>query len=556
MNICNCVYWVVSNKQAENAGFRLRTKPIADSLTQSGIKVNIITQSEIITELKEIIETNNIVVFTKPSDNLAYLYMKYFTDRGISVLVDIFDNYYGWSPAFFHSKRHLQLLRIMSRATEIVVSTAFLKDDLEQIFRRSVYQVNDTSNALPIEFEENTLKKWDSPDYYECLWFGIPNNPYFTSGLDDVLSWTSVLADLQIKIFPKKIRFNLCTKQVAQVELVLEYLRRHDIEAAFTPWSLSECNKALTNSQIVLIPTSLSSFSQSKTHNRCSDALKYRCAVLTNPQSPYRDMPGAIFTDVEQLAMTLKGGVTEILPLIDLSLNYISMHFNSALSRTAFHSVLEATAKAPLKLKKENTKILLVSSCNSETIKTSRLLGYISAGFSNMNMDINFDVIYHGIKVGDGYMHFSFSAPGFEAITKNLRANLDTDWIETGTLSICKFSNATLRFEKKMKTCDIEASALVETANEVEKIRLLLEHNPSQMDNWRDINIALLIDFFLLLGFSDIEFATETASGWTPYIKRIAPEVGDLESRLKQHWLTHYSSISRPTLCSEASKWG
>ena len=556
MNICNCVYWVVSNKQAENAGFRVRTKPIADALTQSGIKVNIITQSEIITELKEIIEANNIVVLTKPSDSLAYLYMKYFTDRGISVIVDIFDNYYGWSPTLFQRKLHLQMLRIISSATEIVVSTAFLKEDLEKIYRRTVHVVNDTSNALLIELEENTLMKWDSPDYYECLWFGIPNNPYFTSGLDDVLSWTTVLADLQIKIFPKKIRFNLCTTQVAQVELVLEHLRRHDIEATFTPWSLSECNRALTNSQIVLIPTSLSSFSQSKTHNRCSDALKYRCAVLTNPQSPYQDIPGAIFTDVAQLAKTLKSGATEILTLIDLSLHYISTQFNSSHSRIAFQSVLEAAAKAPVTLKKANTKILLVSSCNIETIKTSRLLGYINAGFSNMDMEINFDVFYHGIKVGDGYMHFSFSNRGFEEITKNLRANLDTEWIETGTLSICKISNATLRFENKMRTCDIEASNLIETANEVEKIRPLLKHNPSQIVNWHDINIALLIEFFLLLGFSDIDFASDKDGGWTPYIKRIAPEVGDFERSLKQHWLTHNSTISRPTLDSETSKWG
>ena len=135
---------------------------------------------------------------------------------------------------------------------------------------------------------------------------GLEEIHFFTRVWDDLLGWKEVLTFLKYKVCPRKrIRLTVCSNYSPAAEVILARFRDVGIEVIFKEWSEQSANALLDSAHLVLLPTNLSGFSLSKTHNRCSDALARNCLVLCSPRGPYKDIPGAVFSEIDPLVRML-----------------------------------------------------------------------------------------------------------------------------------------------------------------------------------------------------------------------------------------------------------
>jgi hypothetical protein len=544
MTIGSNVFWVVPSTNADSAGFRVRTAPIAKTLEELGHTVTIITLPDFPSKLPEIIQKVGKVIIAKPSDASTYLCIRHLREHGIHVIADLFDNYLSWSPALYKKKLHWQWLRIISSVSGVIVSTDYLHDVVASIFEVPISLVHDPINSALAGDWQRYEKKWTDSSTLECLWFGIHGNPYFLAGLDDVLSWIKVLSRIQESMPERRVSITLCTNRVSEVEPTLALLRANAINARFIQWSEEVCTQLMRSSHVVVIPTNLSGFSMSKTHNRCSDALSAGCLVMTNPHSPYRDIPGGVHSSTDNLIHTIRGGAASVKDEIGKSIDYLQQHYSLAASAQAMHKSLTGLTIQPAK-PSSGSKVLIVASTNISTVKNSRILGYISASFKDNGAQINFDLLYDGYSTEEQSLALVFTAAGLKATLQALRQDPDADWSESGNILTCKLGTMTARFDLEKLTCHINEPELEKAALAIEAIRQLSKTNTSLKENWIDINIALVFEITKHFCLTNTELASDEPGGWKAYVAAAARPLQTLEDRLQQQCIEYHGSELR-----------
>lgn len=536
--------WVVADMAASNAGFRIRTGPLLHELRGRGIDIQVLTYAELYAQLLELMPKVSAVVLSKPNDSSSYLCMRAFLDRGVPVAVDVFDNYLSWSPALVHRQLQWQWLRTLESASLVLTSTAYLQQVVATLRDGPTLRVSDPVPAIGADGPEATCAaaKWaEPPQRLELLWFGIANNGLYTVGLEDLLDWRSTFAALRDAFADRGgLRLTLCTNRVAALDATLAMLRREGVSTRFVEWSEAACSQLLAQSHLVLLPTNLSGFSLSKTHNRCSDALVRRCLVLASPHGPYRELGGAVFLsagDLVSFVQRSRGTPALIDEAIATSLERLSQACAPAQNAARLHDALSAIV--PPAPRPEASRVLIVARVRLETVKLSRRLGYLTAGFADSVIKANLDFTLQLADAKPALAQVQMSDKAWAALRACLGHQMQMDLAESTTHVDCRSAGWHVVIDKAALRCDVLALPGDELANALRVARSLSVRSAHQVDRWYETMVDLLVRLLMALGLNEHEFASEEGGGWRAYAQWAAPELAAAADRLQACWQAH-----------------
>ena len=555
------VYWVVADVSSKNAGYRLRIEPLAKALKNYSISPVIISTDELVNYVKKIVVDAIAVIVSKPSDTETLLCIKYLLAHDVRVLADYFDNYLSWSPSLYKRGIPWQWLSVMKIVSGICVSTPFIAETVCKIGLSEVCLVSDPSvERLGGEsfLSSNLHTKWHKPDQLELLWFGISNNPYYSVGIDDLISWERVISYISARLSGVlHLRLTICTNRTPNIESAIVGLRSADINIRFVEWTEKNCEELLMDSHLVLLPSNLSGFSLSKTHNRCSDAIDFQCLVLSSPNGPYHDIPGAVYRDIDILCNDLTNlDPTHIANVINQSRSYLSE--THAISEQAYN-----LAKFISKKNKSNSKnncpillplllppVLIVGSGSPiKAIKSSRNLGYISASAQDFNLSINFDILLRSVNADDAIVTFEISKNA-KHIMEELYSN-KLEELDLQELYLQEINGITIL---KLKLPELEP-----LLKSIDELRAIFNSHINLRDRFFEYNIAIIIISLRYLGFYDLDFSSNEANEWESYIAYGDPELEMATKKLHQLWKDYQGNeinVGRPKQFESSNRTG
>jgi hypothetical protein len=509
----NKIYWVVSETSVKNAGYRVRSLPIAKEMKSLGFDVEFVQFSDFPNRLPNIATNALAVIVAKPADTTAHLCMRYLSESGVRVIVDLFDNYFSWSGQLHRRGIHWHWLRALQWASAISVSTPFLHSTVERLTDTPVTYVADPT-PLP---SYGRASKWSQRHELRLLWFGIPGNPYFPAGLDDLLSWAKPIAALQRFIFGRaRVSLILCTNRTAHLEGVLAAFRNVGVSADFVQWTESVCNSLLDESHVVLLPTNTTGFSLSKTHNRCSDALARDCLVWASPSGPYRDVPNAVFFRAADLADAfMSQDEASIVELIGRGLQHICRaHPPKANARRLADAIRRSAPVRSTAAAKSGPKLLIVGQTAQSVVKLSRTMGYLTCNFAGSRTPWNFDIFLESIDVASASVTLKMT-PSAQAALLEL---FDGDPDSRGMLAAVS-DDMDVYLHSDLGTCTLTCDSLRPVLSRIEAMREIRLDHPMLYERWVELNVGLLSRFLSKLGCNNQDLAHDEAGAWEAHLE-------------------------------------
>lgn len=546
--------WVVHDTSHANAGFRIRTQPLMQALNRRGLDVRAITYAELFSSLPHLLSDVAGVILSKPNDSTSYLCLRVLQESGVPVALDLFDNYVSWSPGVAYRQLHWQWLRNVASASLVVTSTTYLEQVLATLRDGPLLRVADPlPSADRQEAETGAMAdKWASvADGLNVTWFGMANNGYYGVGLEDLNDWRAAFQALRQRHGSAALQVTLCTNRVAALDSTLAMLRRDGIVARHVEWSEEACARLVAASHVVLLPTNLSGFSLSKTHNRCTDALVRQCLVLASPHGPYRALGGAVFLGVQPLlefvqraqhdpALVAQATATSLAHLsreCDLSENARRLH--EALDTAQVPAVPERPAGMPANA--ADARVLIVARARLETVKLSRRMGYLTAGFADGVIKANLDFTLKAVASGPVMVSVQMSKKGWDALQSNLSSQAQLDVAESERLMVCRMRGWHAVVDKQALRFDVlqlPDAALAQALRLTQTMSVQLVH---QVDRWYDTMVELLARLLADFGLARQDFATEEAGGWAAFARVTDPALAMAAERLHELWQTHAS---------------
>jgi hypothetical protein len=553
------VYWVVAEVSPKNAGYRVRTVPLAKALERYSISPVIISTRELIDSVQSIVIDALAVIVAKPSDTETFLCMKYLLAHDVRVLADLFDNYFSWSASLYKRAVPWQWLRAIKTTSGICASTPFIAETVSKLGISDVSLISDPSvETLEVaNFSSSDLHpKWYDPEQLELLWFGISSNPYCYAGIDDLISWERVISYIRDRLGGlMRLRLTICTNRVPAVEAAIMYFHSAGINTRFVEWTEKICDELLLDSHLVLIPSNLSGFSLSKTHNRCSDALWRQCLALTSPNGPYHDIPGAVYRDINVLCNDLSMvDHTHITNVINQSRRYLFQ--THALSEQAYN-----LAKFIFKKNKPNSKmnvsksllppILLAGSGSSGAIvKLSRKLGYLSASARDFEFKLNFDFLLTSIDADDATVTFEINKTAKRSLESGIEQS-NYNELEAVVLDLQEMNGITI--------LTLKLPELKPLLKSVTELRSIVSNHIDLHNRLFEFNITIIIVSLRYLGFNDFDLSATEAGGWESYIAHGNSELEMSAKKLQQLWKVYQGNeigIGRPNQFESSNRTG
>jgi hypothetical protein len=541
------VFWVVADTSPNNAGYRVRTVPLAAALEEFSIVPRILPAGDFIASVKSIADEAALVILAKPSDTVMFLCMKYLASRGVRVIADIFDNYFSWSAAIYQRGLQWQWLRAVDPdvCSGVITSTPYLAGALRGIGVSNVCLVSDLAPDGPLQhcggLELNG--KWRKPERLEILWFGISGNPYFTAGLEDLMSWTRVIDRMRARLSGhKQLRLTICTNDVPAVGAALKCFASQGIDARFVAWTQEGCEELLQASHVVLLPSNLSGFSLSKTHNRCSEALWRHCLVLASPGGPYRDLGGAVYRDVNKLC-------DDLLALDESRINANIQAAAAEISRSnskAEHARRLAQFITSTKTRLQPGRVsqrprspqvlVLGSVLIPNSVDLARQLGFVTASFERPHRGEEVDLVFGSGMSADGKITIRMSDAGKAAVLEAISSSgkrPQAVGIAFEQAGPAVFASVALPALKPL----YEAAELVEG---VAHMHIDLR------ERMHDIHTEIIIKALGALGFTSFDLCTEAAGGWESYARLAAPGLQRASVDLRRSWHQQHGNATQP----------
>lgn len=530
------IYWIVADVNTRNAGYRVRTLPLASALTKYGMHVEILSMKELHTDIEKIAHTAEVVIVAKPGDTDSYLCMRYLKECGVAVIVDLFDNYFSWSPALYKRGVTWQWLRAVEISSAICSSTLAIAETVRSLGFENIHVISDSA---PKDFQEivpgvNLHTKWDNPEVIELLWFGISDNPYFYAGIDDLISWSNVVCALRDSIHVRyAVRLTICTNRVAAVQDAILYFSHEGIDVRFEEWTEERCSQLMVESHVVLIPTNLSSFSRSKTHNRCSDAIWRQCLVLAGANGPYIDIPGGVHTSVKTLApILLELHEVEIASQMNTSATYISSNYRVENQSRELSQIIEKIRPEYIRSIPDAglPAVLIAGAAMSiSTLKLSRKLNYLSAGISGSAVNGNFDFLLISANAENEILTFQLSSKATALFVEGSTV-FSLDDLGTRDWTVTQDGG-----EKYLTIHMPELRTKLQRLSVLQSVRHV---HGDLFEQWFELAIELSIRALNRLRFESIEFGANDGGGWQSWLALSGQHLQGYVERLRSDWST------------------
>lgn len=541
------IYWFVAAIDSQNAGYRVRTLPLVNGLKERGLDIEIACVNDLAAETANLKENARTVICAKPSTPETYLCLNELKNAGIRIIIDLFDNYFSWSPPLSARQMPLQWLKFLGLADHVFVSTSFLQKVIQKIDTTQVTLIGD---PMPATFSTgsagNGLSKWPAGKTVEILWYGIGSNPYFRAGLDDLLAWKNVLLTLERRLSPDHdIRLTICTNDVPGIAMVLETFRKAGIEAVYQKWSEEICTSLLENSHLALLPTNRTGFSLSKTHNRCSDALVQSCLILCSPNGPYTKIAGAVFSDIDGVCDLLQSADSErVAEQLTQSLDYLAEEY-------AIPSIIDRLYRTIQSLPSQSEisderAVVVFGQARGETANTVReidqtedfrryfMAGPLESGVSEMQ-DFSLTIA----ESTDDTLDLFLTAPGFNELSGTLNRNIHAEWTNSDSGTGFQVGNFHYSFEGDDRLCRVTSPDFVELVRKIRSLQLIRGKHNTLLGHWFSLHTKLLTLCLSRAGFTNLEFVTHGEAGWSFFAEEFDQPLFDSYQTLNRLWVEY-----------------
>lgn len=533
------IYWVVSEIDRNNAGYRVRTLPIVEEMKAYGRKPILIPIKEFSEKLPSMIKDAKAVIVSKPSDTMSYLCIRHLASNGIKIVVDLFDNYFSWSPSLFQNDIPWHWLRILKACSMVMVSTDCLAQTVRNLGVNNVVCVGDLIPEIHGKKSRASIKKWEDKTQINLLWFGINANPFFQAGLEDLISWVSVVESIQVSLGTFcQIRLTICTKLVREVDIVIAAYRNAGIDVAFVPWTESSCNELLEKAHVVLLPSNMTGFSLSKTHNRCSDALARNCLVLSSPNGPYQGIPGAVYFSPSGLCQIIKDqDVINIKHKIEESLAYLRDVYEpeASISKLMFRLLTSDKSQVSPAQDNRDVKFLLLAVSSINVVKMSRVMGYLVCHFAGTPMTWTFDFMTESFDSVASSVTIALSEKGKAALQSKLSV-ISTHFDDDEQQNSWRQHGWTVTLDAGSNKLVLVGEELRNTLARMREMTTVGFDHALLYRAWIDINIGLLSLLLVRLGFTNLELAADRQGGWESYANIVDAELAGTAMDLKSFW--------------------
>lgn len=303
---------VPSEKSLANAGVRVRYRRIVAPLAELGTALDVVP---IDTISRASADNSDVYIFSKCQDARALVLAAAARRAGITVGVDLFDDYFSQeNDARFAGQRGW--LREMARqAAFFLCSTPRMLAVAESYFEPGRGHVlNDPYegfDAARLEIELATkIRKAKRERNIPILWFGIGGNPNFPVGLSDLSAFGEALRPFQTKSYRASV--TILTNRNCIDGLSLERLRRLPVPFVIREWSEEREKVALSRSLVSFLPVNFQQFSVAKSLNRGISALVGGTQLLAAGYPLYEPLRDFAYHDAARLIDDLENSTLRL----------------------------------------------------------------------------------------------------------------------------------------------------------------------------------------------------------------------------------------------------
>ncbi|KGF71773.1 hypothetical protein DO97_15665 [Neosynechococcus sphagnicola sy1] len=405
---------IVLSINQDSAGLRQRILPIFYSLKHREYNIEIkelksISKKE---HIDQIASEYQLVIFIKIFDDLAYCAARAIKDRGIKIVLDLFDNYLPYSRRAWEFGLKRMYIRMANIADIVTCSTNFLASALENEGIKNIKMIPDPiqpslrTTTAKVDNKDSSniswLEKWNTSDNtLRFAWFGLSGNPYYRAGIVDLAEIADTFLSCLTKLEKSKtIELVICCESNPSLSYVFERFRSTAIRIKWLAWSQEIEDSLLANSHCILLPTNRSGFASSKTHNRASKSLLSGCLVYCSEMPGYDDISEFCFNSISGLidyitANTAQEVENYLTRAIDFVLNKYTLE-NSVNSFDAIFCEL-INEKNRSEFNKNNTiknynHIVLTGPTGGGLChKFAQQMKWLSCSVESMRVPLNFD---------------------------------------------------------------------------------------------------------------------------------------------------------------------
>ncbi|HEV7913739.1 MAG TPA: hypothetical protein VGP22_08220, partial [Albitalea sp.] len=182
--------------------------------------------------------------------------------------------------------------------------------------------------------------------------------------------------------------------------------------------------------------------------------------------------------------------------------------------------------------------VLVVARTSVDTVKNSRPLGYLSAGFIGGTVRANFDFTFTLTNPHQqpGLAWIKLSEKGWKAAIALIESNSRLDVAEGQTQLVCSVDGWRLAFDKSTLTCAVGSGPGEALRRGLEFAKLVQPVSAHTADPWFDTMVELAVRVLQLIGFRRLELAADDSGGWHAFARLAAPELAARGARLQSLW--------------------
>ncbi len=263
--------WKGSVNDRRVASFRYRVEAPAEALKARGHSV------ELFKPANE--DQYQVAVFSKAYSDDDRRAAERIASRGGRVVFDICDNHF-YNPFELprYERARAEILEMMSIANQVTCTTEALASIITEETGGRVKPVVIGDATERLRSRRRRARPAKAP--LNLLWFGSHGSPNAPCGMTDLLLIREELETLASRI---PARLVVCSNSAAKFD---EHIAPMRLPTAYVEWSEEAHAKVLTHADAVLIPVTRNPFTDCKSHNRLTSAIRSGLpAIATGIQS-------------------------------------------------------------------------------------------------------------------------------------------------------------------------------------------------------------------------------------------------------------------------------
>lgn len=306
MNVC---ILVGSSEQLKNAGVRIRYERLKSVFALAGHRLDIAPISKF---SRHDHFRHDIYIFSKCYDAASLVIAHRLRASGIPFGVDLFDDWFSHTTDSRFTRYRSWLGHFLKLANFVIAASGHIRGVTDAFGSTLPFHVvNDPFHPdfSPARLIETLNRKQDEvvrTGRIRILWFGIGDNPHFPVGLQDLVAFSDMLAEMRNRGL--EIRLDILTNRRAMTPERLEMLKRLPVAYELSKWSVQLERDMLNESTASFLPVNYQAFSTTKSLNRAVTALCAGSQVLSAGYPLYDRLAPFVYRNAQTFLRDAKSG--------------------------------------------------------------------------------------------------------------------------------------------------------------------------------------------------------------------------------------------------------